>query len=181
MHDLEKLVRQFGEQTRQKTEEIAGKLGVTLDREFLDKRFAVQWALSTLIGAEAGEVVEMNEELARKAEASTPGELGVAFCLNTCRGGFVQIDAGDYAAALETFGLVRSMHGYLLKDDFHRMLTAHLTNASNKRHGRNNEIRERGIAMYRDGNFGSKNEAAKIIAKSIGRAEKVVRGWLQGI
>lgn len=173
MNDIKKLVRQFGEATHHKTQEIATKIGVTLDREFLEKRFAINWAMSALIAEDAGEVVEMNEELARKAEASTPAELGVAFCLNTCRGGFVQVEAGDYTAALEAFGLVRSVHGYLLREDYRKMFARSGQEGGKKRHAKSQQVKEWAIAKYQTGRWKSALQFAKAIeAETLQKSEE---------
>lgn len=165
MNNIENLVRQFGEQTRSKTEEIAGQIGVAIDREYLDKCFAVQWAMASIIAEEAGEIVEMNEEIARKAEGTSREEMGVAFCLNGCRGGFSQIEAGEYGSALEIFGLVRSVHGYLMKNDYRKMFAEFGRTGLSNRHAPGNRLKAWVIERYSAGSWRSARAFASDIEK----------------
>ena len=60
MTTLEDTIRRFGEQTNAKTNDIASRLGITLDREFADKAFALNWAMATMIAEDAGDVVDID-------------------------------------------------------------------------------------------------------------------------
>ena len=173
VNSLENMVRQFGEQTQIKTGEAATKLGVLIDRQYLDKCFAVNWAMTALVAEEAGEIVEFQQSLANEAEGSSSDEIGVAFCLNTCRGGFVQIETGEYALALETFGLVRSVLGYLLKNDFRKMFAANGKKGGNAKNAAMNRVKNEMINTFRKGgNWKSTRQAAKNLA---GKAKEIAK------
>lgn len=162
MSGSEALVRKFGELTRSKTDEVAAKLGVAIDEQYLAKCFFIDWAMACIVAEDAGEAVEFYEDVAIKAERSSPDEMSVAFCLNACRGGFYQIENGDYAAALETFGLVRSVHGYLLRNDYRKIFSAIGKKGGESRNAPMNRVKARMIKTFQDGKkWRSVRQAAK--------------------
>lgn len=171
MDNTEKLVRKFGDQTRIKTKEIANKLGVVIDSEYLDKCFAIQWAMATIVSVDAGEAVEFNDEIASKAEGASPNEMGVAFCLNSCRGGFCQIESGEYDAALETFGLVRSIHGYLLKNDYRKFFSVAGAKGGSAKNAKMNKVKKRMIDKFHEFD---KSKSVRQIAKKLESVARTV-------
>lgn len=171
VNNVEKLVRKFGDQTRIKTNEIAKRLGVVIDSEYLDKCFAIQWAMASIVAEEAGEVIEFNEDIASKAESASPNEMGVAFCLNSCRGGFYQIESGEYDVALETFGLVRSIHGYLLKNDYRKFFSVAGAKGGVAKNAKMNKVKERMLDKFHE--LKDKNSVRSIAKRLEGVAKEV--------
>jgi hypothetical protein len=174
MDTLENIVRQFGEVTLFKTEEAAKKLGVVIDQQYLDKCFAIHWAIKAILTDDAAEVWEFNQELFSRAKAATREELSVAFCLNACRGGFLMIKNGEYATALESFGLARSVNGYLLKSDYRKMFSVNGKKGGEARNAAMNRVKNEIINIFREGgNWRSTRQAAKrLVDKAHEIAEK---------
>jgi len=162
MNQTEKLVREFGKQTRIKTEDAAKKLGVFIDRKFLDKRFAVDWFKAILQAEDVDKIIDFYDDVAKQIKGSSRDQMGIEFCLNTCRGGFSQVDGGDYGGALETFGLVRSVQGYLLKNDYRKMFSKLGSNGGKSKNAPMNRVKTRLIELFQQGgNWKNPRQASK--------------------
>lgn len=161
MENLNSLVSEFGKQTLKMTEEAAKKLGVSINREFVDKSFALAWALATILQEEDGIDVEPIEPYIEIAKGLTLNERVIGFCFNICRGGFFQLEDGNFSGALETFGFTRMMIGYLTRDDIRKIFAKNGQKGGTAKHEPMNRVKARMIAMYRAGSWKSARQAAK--------------------
>lgn len=151
MKSLEDTIRRFGEQTNTKTNDIANRLGITLDREFADKAFALNWAMATMLSEDAGDIVEFDAFKAAQAESLSIEQKYIAFCFNTCRGGFSLLASGDNDGALKAFGLACSIQGYLLRNDYKKMFAASGSVGGKKKHEPMNRVKREIINLYAKG------------------------------
>ncbi len=166
MTTLEDTIRRFGEQTNAKTNDIASRLGITLDREFADKAFALNWAMATMIAEDAGDVVEFDAFKAARAESLSTEQKYIAFCFNTCRGGFALLASGDNDGALKAFGLVCSIQGYLLRNDYKKIFAVSGSVGGKKRHEAMNRVKAEIIHLYaKGGSWKSARQASKKLAE----------------
>lgn len=123
MSDSIDVVRQFGLRTQQKNNEVAKRLGVAIDQKFLSRTLYVAQVMAAIVDEDAGMVVDINQHVCNAVEGCNHDELAVYFCINTCQAGFMYLDCGNTGFALEMFGLVRSLHGYMLRKDYKEALT----------------------------------------------------------
>lgn len=161
VNDAKNLIRQFGRQTHEKTLEIAEKLGVMIDQKRLEKSLFIHHTMVCLIAEDAGDVAEMSSAVAAAVEGVSEENLSIAFCVNTCGIGFVQLATGQHERALEAFGLVRSVQGYLLRNDYKKMFSINGKKGGKARHEPMNRVKDEMIKIFhKGGNWKSIRQAS---------------------
>lgn len=159
MDQTKELVRQFGDKTMARILRNGTRLGISIDQEFWDRWDSLTSATSTLINV---------DDIKAAAAHISQEEMAFVYGWASCIKGFGRIDCGDFAAALDFFGIAESMDGYLQRDDYKKLFARIGSKGLKSRHAPMNRVKDQIIALYRAGAWKSmRNAADKLADKAI--------------
>ncbi|MBK7416260.1 MAG: hypothetical protein IPJ38_15335 [Dechloromonas sp.] len=199
MTSAESVVREFGENTKQLAIDTAEEQGIVLDDAFYARCRAVNQAMVAILDEEQGAPAEIDQQTAELGEqflaSFGENQRNLVWLFIGCQAGFNLLSDGLYVAALESFGLVRSVAGQFKnkKGDFRAIFAAYGRTGLDKRHEPNRKLKDWTINLYEIGKYKSVKQFAKTVendvlveAKTLGAkinhysARDTIATWIYG-